>query len=140
MHRSSLVILVLALTALLLSGCPRQGLTPEKDLHDALGLFVQSLRWGDAPGSARFFVDPHGQDFLERYRDRDELNITDVFLNEVHLSPERDQAQVRLRVEYFLLPSASVRRADIEQHWRMLPGGIPGPQSWRIHSAFPDLY
>lgn len=130
----------LTLTAMLLSGCPRQGLTPEKDLHDALGRFAQSLRWGDVQATARFFADPYDQDYLDRYRSRDDLNMTDVSLSEVHMSPERDQAQVRLRIEYFLLPSASLRRLDIEQHWEMLPGGLPGSQSWRIHTPFPDLH
>lgn len=128
------LLLVLASLA-----CAPKSLTPEKDLLDTLGRFTQDLRWNNLQGAARFFAEAQGRDFLNRYQGREGLNITDVQISEIRLDPDRTQAEVALRLEYYQLPSATVRRLDIPQTWRVEPGALPGPGSWRLHTPFPDL-
>lgn len=131
-----LPILILLLALL---GCAPKSLTPEKDLLDTLGRFTQDLRWNNPSRAAHFFVEPLGRGFLESYRGREGLNITDVQVTEVLLSPDGLSAEVGLLLEYYRLPSASVRHKDISQLWQVEPGALPGPGSWRLHTPFPDL-
>lgn len=134
-----LLIGALLLAAFLSTGACRKGLTPEKDLHDTLNVFMQSLRWGDVHATARFFVDPLDRDYLDRYANREGINVTDVQLADVRISPDGREAVASLQMEYFILPNASVRRIDFNQQWRQAEGGPPGRTLWRLHTAFPNL-
>ncbi|WP_305042942.1 hypothetical protein [Geoalkalibacter sp.] len=127
------------LMLLLTMGCAPKSLTPEKDLLDTLGRFTQDLRWNNPQGAARFFAEDQRRNFLERYQGREGLNITDVQVTDIRFNPDRSQAEVAMRLEYYQLPSASVRRQDLRQTWRVEPGVLPGPGSWRLHTPFPDL-
>ena len=134
--RSFLILLLLALA---LPGC-RKTLTPEKDLYESLGGFVQRLRWMDFNGAARYFQDPEmGQEFAQPLRRREGLNLTDVRIAQVVLSPERTQATVTLELEYFVLPSASVIEQEVVQQWQMSPELDLTGSKWFILTPFPEL-
>ncbi len=131
--------LVLLLTALALGAC-RKTLTPEKDLYDSLGRFVQSLRWMDINGAGRFFQDAEmGRAFREQLRRRAGLNMTDVRLAQVVMTPEKTRATVTIEMEYFVLPSASVVRHEIVQQWQMSPELDLTGSKWFILTPFPAL-
>jgi len=129
----------LLLTALLLSAC-RSTLTPQKDLHSTLDRFTQALRWGDHGAVASYFVDAQeGKAFIKRQREREQINVTAVRVVDVAHGDEGLSAEVTLEIEYYELPSASLRRFDTGQQWRAAGIDNTGQGRWLLETPFPPF-
>jgi hypothetical protein len=137
--RAFQVCVFLLLTALLLSAC-RSTLTPQKDLHATLGRFAQALRWGDHGAVASYFSDAQeGRSFIERQREREQINVTAVRVVDVVHADEGLRAEVTLEIEYYELPSASLRRFDTVQQWRAAGIDNTGQGRWLLETPFPPF-
>ncbi|AJF05529.1 hypothetical protein GSUB_01590 [Geoalkalibacter subterraneus] len=137
--RSPKVFGFLLLATLILSAC-QSTLTPQKDLHSTLGRFAQALRWGDHGAVASYFVDAEeGRAFIERQRDRGQINVTEVRIVDIVPSDEGLRAEVTLEIEYYELPSASLRRFDTVQHWKAAGIDNTGQGRWLLETPFPPF-
>ena len=130
---------LLLLAALFLSAC-RSTLTPEKDLHATLDRFTQALRWGDHGAVADYFADAQeGRAFIERQRSRQQINVTEVRVVDVVPAEGGLRAEVTLEIEYYELPSASLRHFDTVQHWRAAGFDSSGQGRWLLETPFPPI-
>ena len=133
--------IITVLLFLLTSGCQTFQQADQKTLLDeALRDYMQYLRWQDFYDAATFMVKENRAAFLEDFSGKEGLNITDLTLVNLEPTANPNEYQVVLRLEYFLLPSNTVRTKDIHQTWVLFldPSSFK-PKGWFIVTPFPNL-
>jgi hypothetical protein len=126
---------------LFLSGCQTfQQVDQKTKLHQALTEYMQALRWKDFYGAAAFMAEENRASFLEDFAGKEDLNITNLTLVQLEPTANANEYQAVVRLEYFLLPSTTVRTKDIHQTWILYldPSSIK-PKGWFITTPFPDF-
>lgn len=131
--------MVATLLALILAGCALTDkvVTPENQFVRVQDDFMQRLRWKDYQGAARHFSEANREAFLQQFRQADDLNVTDVRLESLEYQAENQQMQTEIVIEYFLLPSATVKTFRVEQQWHYFHDEQSATGEWRITSHFP---
>jgi len=100
---------------------------------------MQRLRWRDYQGAAKHFTEPHREGFLKQFRRADDLNVTDVRLMSARFIAAEERMETEVEVEYFLLPSATLKTFQFDQQWTYFRAGENLPGEWRITSLFPEF-
>ena len=144
MSRGWLIWLVLASWSWLgLSGCgmlAKKIESPQESYVAASNDFMKRLRWKDFQGAAKYFVDEEKEPFLEQLRRIEkDLNITDVRLESAEYLEQSQTMETWLVLEYFRLPSPTVKHLRFAQQWKFSAAGENAPRVWRIVSNFPSL-
>jgi hypothetical protein len=129
-------MLILALLMLLASCAPPSGTTEE--LTPAGRDFLQRLRWKDYQGAAAYLLPEHRQAFLGHFAVQDQLYITEVQLEQVESSAP-GQGVTWGVLEYYRLPSVSVRKFRFQLDWTYVGGGRLQVGSWLISTPFPAI-
>ncbi|HKI52198.1 MAG TPA: hypothetical protein VJ995_09000 [Geothermobacteraceae bacterium] len=127
---------------LLLAGCgmfPSKIMSPDSQFAQVQDDFMQRLRWRDFQGAAQYFSETHRESFLQHFRESDDLNITDVRLLTTEYAADDERMETEVEVEYFLLPSVTVKTFRFEQQWGFFRSGEKLPGKWRITSHFPEF-
>lgn len=106
------------------------------DLSDSAGEFSRMVRWGETEAAAAFFVPSLQEDFFQKITAHKGLKVTSMTLE---LAPDTQAGKMRTRgdLEYYILPSLTIRTLPVELDWALQ--GEPGvlPRQWRIVSHFP---
>lgn len=130
--------LLLVAAAVLLSSCG-WAVRPAKEFAGASRDFAQRLRWKDFNGASRHLAEEHRTDFLERLGALEDLHIVDVRLESIDHHEEGKRAETRTVVEYYLLPSATVKKLRLNQEWSYEGGDRYRPGIWQITTPFPPF-
>ncbi|HKI50621.1 MAG TPA: hypothetical protein VJ995_00980 [Geothermobacteraceae bacterium] len=140
-RRQKMWIRVVLMLLFCLVGCslPSKVVQPESQFVRAQDDFMQRLRWKDYQGAAKHFTEPLQDGFLQQFRNADQLNVTDVSLQHAKYLAETEQMESEVAVEYFLLPSATVKTFCFEQQWTYFRSGEKLTGEWRITSLFPQF-
>ncbi len=101
--------------------------------------FSERLRWRDFAGAARYMAPEAAADFNRRFSDLPDLNITDVRLDSAEFSADGKRVETRNSVEYFLLPSATIKTFRYEQAWEVVGGDRWHGGTWLIVTPFPPF-
>jgi hypothetical protein len=130
-----LLLSILALTACTLFS------SLKSQRSEALNEFIYALRWQRYPEAAGFFIGEPRQDFLDRMEKIEkDLTITDVRLQRLDLLEDGRRAAVRLEMDYFLLPSATLKTLRIDQTWVYFEAGDGVERDgFRITTPFPKI-
>jgi hypothetical protein len=129
------LFLLLAVTVLLAScSAPRPS---EEELTPAAMDFTQRLRWKDLNGAARHMVPEAREDFLPRFRELEDLKIVDVVLESIDVG-EEDRATSWVVMEYYLLPSITVKKLRFQLEWIHF-SSQKNRSLWLISSPFPPF-
>lgn len=122
---------------LLLTACSTV-LPPGQFFEGATVDFTKRLRWMDYYGAARHLAPEHREPFLQLFTPLHDLHITDVTLQSAE--PQPDGSIVTLNVlEYYLMPSTTVRTFHFRQEWAFRSESAGGPGIWLITTPFPDF-
>jgi hypothetical protein len=126
------------LLTLLLVGC---GLTaqPKKEFQPVFKDYVERLRWGDHQQVAAYLPESAREEFLHRFSALDDLHIVDVRLESVDFSEEGLRAHTTLALEYYLIPSITVRKVRLRQEWSYQGGDRYHPGTWKLVDPFPPF-
>jgi len=128
------LFLVLALSACTLLN------PPEKQRKTALDDFMYALRWQQYPAAAGYFTSEHRRTFLDQFEKISKnLNVTDVRLKRLDLKDEGRRAEARLEMDYYLLPSATLKTLEIDQTWIYFEVGDAESNGFLITTAFPEF-
>ncbi len=128
--------LTLALLVALLWGCGALVL-PGRELPLTSTDFHQRLRWQDYQGAARHLTDKHRPEFLSHFKSREDLHIVDVRLDTMEYVDGATTAVTETVLEYYQLPSVTVKKHRFRQQWEYQGGDRYHPGTWRIISPFP---
>ncbi|MBW2476741.1 MAG: hypothetical protein JRE63_05390 [Deltaproteobacteria bacterium] len=118
--RTKIFLTGLFLSLLLPVGCSSVSTLinpPEKQQTAALDDFIYALRWQQYKSAAGFMDREHRKAFLGQFSDQKDLTVTDVRLVETLLSPDGQQAEAVIDIDYYLLPSVSLKTFRLEQTW-----------------------
>ncbi len=101
--------------------------------------FVKRMRWLDYPGAAQRMDETVRKDFLERFADNEDLRIIDFDIERIAFRDDGRQVIVWYMLEYYMLPSATVKKERIRLEWEFHEENKLLPGSWLINSEFPQL-
>lgn len=111
---------------------------PAQQGEEALDDFVLALRLGEFPAAARHLAAEHRRAFLEQFAALEkDLHIVDVRIREMTVTAEGRRADVSLEMDYFLLPSATVRTFRYDHTWIYFGGNDEQVAHYRIVTPFP---
>ena len=134
---SAFRFVVIGIIALLLGCAP---IVPPGEQFDSVTRdYLQRLRWMDWNGAARHIAEEQRDEFLERFGSLKDLHVTDARLESVEMLPEDSRALTRIALEYYMLPSATVKTLMLRQEWIYHPGDRAAPGIWRMVTPFPPL-
>jgi len=110
------------------------------DLTPAAFDFAQRLRWKDFNGASRYFDEAAKKHaFVEQFAEMEDLQITDVRVETIDLDESGQRATTRMTLEYFLLPSVSVKTFSFKLDWAYAGLKPNAAESWFIASPFPPF-
>lgn len=129
-------ILLFGVAISLLAGCGMVA-RPAEEFFPASNDYLQRLRWQDHNGVARYLVESERGAYLEQWSGQEDLRMTDAQLDSVDFLEEGQQAQTRVTLEYYRLPSTTVKKLRLNQTWKYLGGDRTHPGQWQIITPFP---
>ena len=130
--------LVVILAAFLLSSCGMVA-RPGQDFSVASRECMQRLRWMDYPAVAGYLSEEHREDFLDRFYSLADLHIVDVRLERVELREDERRAETTTVIEYYLLPSTTVKEFFLHLEWAYTGGDRYHAGFWQITTPFPPF-
>lgn len=109
-------VLAVLMVALSLGGC---GLldSREKDRKASFDNFSKYLRYQLYPAAGSYFCPDLRDPFLDQMEQIRGLNVTDVRLVRVDIREDGTKVDARLEMDYYLLPSVTVKTLRIDQSW-----------------------
>ena len=123
-----------ALLLLVLSACQSMTGTGE-DLQRSVREYNRLLRWQEGNEAVTRFVQPGRQpDYLKRPGREEAPQIVDYRVGTVSWLSPGSVAVVPVELDYYLLPSATVKTVVDSQEWRYTEG-----QGWQITSPPPSF-
>ncbi|RME41520.1 MAG: hypothetical protein D6794_00465 [Deltaproteobacteria bacterium] len=125
------------LLCLLLAGCAfYSSLTEPEKQRRAFELvtdhFTQRLRWQDYAAAAESVEAGLRQSFLDRFSKDTDLKITDVRQEGLVLDETGIRAEGELVIEYYRLPSLTVKTVRLPVVWRFFGADSESPVGWKI--------
>lgn len=129
-------ILLLGVSISLLTGCGMVA-RPTEEFLPASNDYLQRLRWQDHNGVARHLVESERDAYLEQWSDQQDLRMTDAILDSMDFQQQGRLAQTRVTLEYYRLPSTTIKKLRLNQTWKYLGGDRTHPGQWQIITPFP---
>ena len=136
--RSSMSRCLLLFMVVFLTACGVFQAT-EKQRTAAVDDFMYALRWQRYQEAAAFFTSEHRRAFLDQMEDLRDLKVTDVRLQRVEPADEGRRVETRLEMDYYLLPSATLKTLRIDQTWVYSTTGDSAGSSFLITTPFPKI-
>ena len=112
----------------------------EAQRKSALDDFMYALRWQRYQDAASFFTSEHREPFLDQIEKiQGSLNVTDVRLQRLDLKDEGRRAETRMEMDYYILPSASLKTMRIDLTWIYFEKGGAERSGFQIATPFPKF-
>jgi hypothetical protein len=126
------------LMILFLGACAMLG-TQEKQRKSAVDDFMYALRWQLHQEAAAFFTSEHRGTFLDQMEGLKDLNVTDVRLQRMDTAADGRSIATRLEMDYYLLPSATLKTLQIDLVWASFESGDAAGKGFLITTPFPRI-
>jgi len=101
--------------------------------------FMNALRWKQYKVAAEFMLPENRKDFLATFNKLKDIHITDVRLLELQESAEGRRFETAIEMDYYLLPSVSVKTFSFDQTWVYFNGEDSPQTGFLIITSFPDF-
>lgn len=109
--------------------------TGEMSLDD----FMNAMRWKQFKVAADFMLPENRQDFLTTLNKVKDIHIVDVRLMDLKETAEGRRFETSIEMDYYLLPSVSVKTFSFEQTWVYFAGEESPREGFLITTSFPDF-
>lgn len=103
------------------------------------GDFMSSMRWKRFKIAASLIQPEHRQAFMATFSTLKDIHITDVRLIDLQTSEEDRRFETTTEMDYYLLPSVTVKTFRFDQSWVYFDGNDPARQGFLIVTPFPDF-
>jgi uncharacterized protein YdiU (UPF0061 family) len=105
--------------AMFFGACASVTAPKDSNLPEVVEAFHHAVRW-QYNDTACARVDPRfASAFMDELEDlKDDLHITAWEIRHIDSLPDKKQAQVKIRLSYYKLPSTVIRNETIEQIWQ----------------------
>lgn len=101
--------------------------------------FVKRVRWLDYQGAAQHMVEVDRQGFLDRFAEDEDLRVVDFEIERIDFRDDGLQVEVRYILEYYRLPSVTVKKERFKLEWEFREEKKMMPGTWLITTEFPQL-
>jgi len=101
--------------------------------------FMLRVRWLDFQGASLHFSAEHRPDFARQFSEVDDLKVTSFSMERMDLDVEDGKVVVHYRLEYYILPSATVKKKRFSLAWKEEADDRLELAYWRIVDAFPEI-
>jgi predicted ATPase len=101
--------------------------------------FMNALRWKQYKAAAEFMLPENRKDFLATFNKLKDIHITDVRLLDLQEKAEGRRFETSIEMDYYLLPSVSVKTFNFAQDWVYFAGEDSSQEGFRIITSFPDF-
>ena len=101
--------------------------------------FMNALRWKQYKVAADFMLPENRKDFLATFNKLKDIHITDVRLLDLQEKAEGRRFETSIEMDYYLLPSVSVKTFSFSQDWVYFAGEDSAQKGFRIITSFPDF-
>lgn len=136
--RNSLIGLLLCC----LSACALNDLmnSPAEQRQESLDTFVQAMRLGEFKVAASYLTQNNRAAFLNQFEALEkDLTFVETRVEEVTILDEGDKVDVVLELDYFLLPSATVKTFRFDHTWAYVEPGGNQVSGYLIETPFPSF-
>ncbi len=99
--------------------------------------FMNALRWKQYKVAADFMLPDNRKDFLATFNKLKDIHITDVRLLDLQETAEGRRFETSIEMDYYLLPSVSVKTFSFDQDWVYFAGEDSSQKGFRIITSFP---
>lgn len=130
--------LLLFVGACLLVSCSMLS-SPSGNFSRASQSYLQSLRWMDFPGAARYMSAQNRDNFIQQFLSLEGLHVVDARLESVVYEDDETRAGTRMVLEYYLLPSVTVKTFRVFQGWSYERKDPYSSGTWKITTPFPPF-
>ena len=101
--------------------------------------FLLRMRWLDFQGAAQHMAEADRPAFLERFANNDDLRVVDFEVDRVDFQDDGRRAEVWYVLEYYRLPSATVKKERFQLEWEFREVEKLSAGTWLITTEFPQL-
>lgn len=134
-----LKLLCVSVLVLLLTACSSR-LQPTVELGEmSRDDFMSAMRWKRFKVAASLMQPEHRQGFMKTFSSLKDIDITDVRLMDLQTSEEGWRFETRVEMDYYLLPSVTVKTFRFDQTWLFFSGDETELQGFFITTPFPDF-
>lgn len=129
---------LIVISLVILVGCQTLN-PPEKQGASALDDFIYALRWQQFDAAAGFMQPEFRKDFLATFKDNKDLTVVDVRLVEANVFDEGRHTETIIDMDYYLLPSLTVKTFRFEQTWVYQDQAASEEGYYQITTPFPPI-
>lgn len=131
---------VILLSGFLLMGCATW--MPKPDAWEALSKsssdYNRLIRWSKFDEACLMYVDETmSEQCRVQAESLDELHVTDIKIRDISFNIDQTDATVRTEIEYYVMPSVTVKKVQDVQKWRYTLLGEK--KVWKLRSLLPDF-
>jgi hypothetical protein len=101
--------------------------------------FMSAMRWKRFQIAASLMLPEHRQEFMATFTPLKDIHITDVRLIDLKESEAGQRFETSIEMDYYLLPSVTVKTFHFGQSWKYFAGDDPTLQGFYIITSFPDF-
>jgi hypothetical protein len=101
--------------------------------------FMNSMRWKRFKIAASLIQPEQRQDFMATFRPLKDIHITDVRLADLRTDADGRRFETSIDMDYYLLPSVTVKTFRFDQTWVYSDGDGPTPKGFFITTPFPEF-
>jgi len=124
---------------LLLAACSAPMQSPAKLADKSQDIFMDAMRWKNFEAAAKLMLPEHRKDFKKAFRAVKDITIVNVTLVDVQASDEDRRFETTVEMEYYLLPSVTLKTFSFDQTWLYFDGEDPTQQGFLITTPFPEF-
>jgi hypothetical protein len=99
--------------------------------------FMAAMRWKRYEVAASLMLPEHRKDFMKTFSALRDIHIVDVRLMDLQPSGENQGFDTTVELDYYLLPSVTVKTFSFDQTWLYFEGEDPTHQGFFISTPFP---
>ena len=99
--------------------------------------FMNAMRWKRYNVAAGLMQPEYAEEFLKTFRALKDIHIVDVRLIDVKRSAEGHRFDTTIEMDYYLLPSVTVKTFSFDQGWEFF--GDENTEAFFIVSPFPEF-
>jgi len=136
--RSSVVVGSMLVWLLLAAGCISKP-SPAMSLVKVTKAFSERMRWQDFNVAAAYVSERERETFLASWKENDkDLHVVGTHVDGLKMLDE-ETAEVSMTIDYYLLPSTTVKQVESQQEWYYRTGERFRIGSWELVSGVPLL-
>ncbi len=130
---------ILGLLALALLGGCLGSLELGPGLDKSSFAFSEAMRWRDYRSAAQLVHSEAQGDFLAQFPENEDLRVVDSRILSIELGEGQKSARADYQLEYYRLPTTSIRKWHWEQEWQLVIDKDSKIALWKILNPPPQF-